>query len=76
MRSGILYAEPSFLEGMARVLDLGGTLEVYNTSANEALADLNALRSDWRALSEDFRHAIDAVVQSRDEGADVKLSKR
>ena len=27
---GIIYARPSFLEGMARVLDIGGTLEEYD----------------------------------------------
>ena len=28
--SRFVYARPSFIEGMARVLDLGGTLNVYH----------------------------------------------
>ena len=51
---GLLYATPSFLEGMARTLDLGGTFTDYNTSRCAAEADFLALRSDWRAVGEDF----------------------
>jgi len=32
----LLYARPSFLEGMARVADIGGTLQVYNESPTPA----------------------------------------
>ena len=34
--SSFLFAEPSFLEGMARVVDFGGTLNEYNRSATES----------------------------------------
>ena len=51
---GLLFATPSFLEGMARTLDLGGTFTSYNTSRSAAEADFLALRSDWRAVGEDF----------------------
>jgi hypothetical protein len=57
-RTGVLYAEPSFSEGVARALDIGGTLEEYNTSRSGDDADRNALRSDWRAVGEDLREAI------------------
>jgi len=51
---GLLYATPSFLEGFARVLDIGDTFTTYNTFADAREADFLALRSDWRAIGEDF----------------------
>lgn len=62
---GRLYAEPSFIEGMARVLDIGGTLQMYNTSATEQEADIAALKNDWRAVGEDIRSSISIYEQER-----------
>lgn len=56
--SGLLYARPSFMEGVARLFDLGGTLNEYNRSTTPEEADLLALRSDWEALGQDFRTVI------------------
>ena len=53
--TSFLFAKPSFLEGMARVLDLGGTLTEYNRSRSGSEADETALLSDWLALAEDVR---------------------
>ena len=53
-RSPLLVAEPSFLEGMARVVDLCGHLNEYNRSENPEQADRLALRSDWRAIGADI----------------------
>lgn len=53
-----LLARPSFLEGMARVLDLGGSLQVYNYSKDEEEADANAIYQDWLAVGEDLRFAV------------------
>lgn len=53
-----LFAEPSFLEGMARTLDLGNTLQKYNSSDTEEEADSEALKNDWRAVGEDIRSSI------------------
>ncbi len=33
--TGFLYAEPSSLEGMRRLIDLGGTMTDYNMSPND-----------------------------------------
>ena len=55
---GLLYATPSFLEGFARALDIGNTFTQYNTSENAREADFLALRSDWRAIGEDFENAL------------------
>ena len=64
----LLFARPSFLEGVARLLDFGGTLNEYNRSDMPEDADLVALRSDWEALGEDYRSALGLVV--RDAQAD------
>ena len=55
---GLLYAAPSFLEGLARSIDIGDTLTEYNTSESGAEADTRALRSDWKAVGDDLRQAI------------------
>lgn len=54
-----LYARPTFLEGMARVLDLSGSLTVYNFSETPEEADIRALRSDWEAIGKDLQRAIE-----------------
>jgi hypothetical protein len=55
--STFLFARPSFVEGVARVLDLGGTLNVYNISMTERQADFWAAYADWRGVGEDIRQA-------------------
>src|SRR5262249_12299375 len=56
--STFLFAEPSFLEGMSRVLDMGGTLNSYNTSELARQADIFAMSADWHAVGQDLREAI------------------
>ncbi len=55
--SKFLFADPSFAEGMARVLDLAGRLNTYNSSQTEKQADFWALYADWRAVGQDIRNA-------------------
>lgn len=50
-----LFAGPSFLEGVARVLDVGVTLQEYN---EEAHPDVNALKNDWRAVGDDLKSSL------------------
>lgn len=57
-----LFARPSFLEGMARILDLGNTLSEYNESLTPEEADTRALRADWKAVGSDIQRA---TVQAR-----------
>lgn len=54
----LLYARPSFAEGMARALDLGGTLNEYNRSMTGQQANDRALRSDFLAIGQDLGHAL------------------
>jgi hypothetical protein len=53
-----LFARPSFLSGMASVLDVGSTLRIYNESPNSAIADARAIHSDWCAVGNDIRFAM------------------
>jgi hypothetical protein len=58
-----LFARPSFIEGVARVLDLGGTMQVYNDCKTEKEADLKALKKDWQAVGEDILGAVESYGQ-------------
>lgn len=69
--SDFLYARPSFLEGVARIFDFGGTLNEYNDSPTGQEADAAAIRSDWEAIGQDMRAAIEAF---RREEADALMS--
>ena len=62
--SDYLFAQPSFLEGVARNLDLLGTLEVYNTANSAEDADRRAQREDVSALHNDMQRAMNKVLQS------------
>ena len=59
MRRGamFLFARPSFLEGWARVFDVGDTLTEYNRSLTPEQADYLAMRADWMAVGDDLRAA-------------------
>ena len=54
-----LFAMPSFLNGFSRVLDLGGTFDVYNENETGEKADCQALSSDWRQVGEDIYFAME-----------------
>ena len=56
-----LFSMPSFIEGVARILDFGNTLELYNESRTPQHADEEALFSDWMAIGEDMILAIQDV---------------
>lgn len=62
-----LFAEPSFIEGMSRVLDLGGTLNQYNTSVSGEIADIEAIRLDWEMVGNDIQAAIDVLASEQNE---------
>lgn len=52
-----LMAQPSFLDGMARVLDLGDTMTGYNYSQDGDAADHAAIWADWELIAADLRRA-------------------
>lgn len=62
----LLFARPSFVTGMARLFDFGGTLNTYNVSPSEAEADIRAIHSDWKAIGNDMRSALAAYKKQRE----------
>ncbi len=66
--STFLFARPSFIEGFGRILDVGGSLNQYNTDDD---ADTTAILMDWLAVSADFRKVflktIDAMAPEKAE---------
>lgn len=45
-----LFVDPSFLSGMATVMDIGGSLVMYNESESGTEADERAIASDWAVV--------------------------
>lgn len=60
-RSNFLFASPSFLEGVARILDFGATLNNYNYSQSDEEADTIALWMDWAMVGNDLRSAMKII---------------
>ena len=55
--SRLVYARPSFLEGVARIFDFGGTLNTYylvSSDEDPREVDARAIASDWEAVGKDF----------------------
>ena len=57
-RTGILFARPSFLEGIGRIIDFGTTLNIYNESDSTVMADVNAITSDWASVGDSLQSAL------------------
>lgn len=63
MRATYLFARPSFLTGIARLIDPFGILNTYNTSSSDWSADFKALYSDWKAVGEDLEFALQKYAE-------------
>lgn len=61
--SRFLFARPSALEGMARLVDFGNTLDFYHFSQTGEEADALALYADWCAVGHDVRKAIERLLK-------------
>lgn len=53
-----LFVQPSFLNGMARTLDIYATLTEYNKRTTEEEADARAFAKDAQAIREDMSKAF------------------
>lgn len=60
-----LYSRPSFLEGVARVVDFANVLQEYNASSTPEIADERATRADWKAVGSDMYKALEKVGINR-----------
>lgn len=56
--SSFLYARPSFIEGVARLIDFGNTLQEYNASLTGNQADVLATASDWGVVGDDLKNVM------------------
>jgi len=57
-RSDFLFATPSFIEGMGRLMDFANALTEYNTSRSTEEADRRATTQDWMAVGDEIRGAL------------------
>ena len=64
-KSSFLFARPSFLSGVASVLDLGGSLQIYNESKTPSEADGLAMRMDWLVVGDDIRGSMRKYEQQK-----------
>jgi len=55
-----LFSEPSATEGVARLFDFAGSLQIYNAHKTEAEADACELYHDWRAVGTDIMKAVES----------------
>lgn len=49
---------PGFLLGMATILDLGATIDIYNADKTPEEADFKAISSDWHATGDDLYESL------------------
>lgn len=49
---------PGFLLGAASVLDMGATIDIYNTDSTPEEADYKALASDWNETGKDLNRGL------------------
>ena len=54
------FTIPSFMDGMARTLDIGGTFDLYDEDEFDSPeeADGAALYSDWTMIGQDIEKAL------------------
>jgi hypothetical protein len=65
MTNLFLFGSFNFWEGMARVLDVGGTMVVYNESPTIEEADRRVLSSDWQAVGDDLRNTMTIYAEEQ-----------
>jgi hypothetical protein len=71
MVTDFLVARPSFLSGVCRILDLGATFNVYNSSRTPDEADLRAVYADWKVVGDDIFRALDGYAEQHPDQAQL-----
>lgn len=63
-----LFPTPNVWTGLGSMIDVCGTLNMYNFSPSDSKADYDALRSDWLAVGDYIAEAAmfqhDAIVRT------------
>jgi hypothetical protein len=62
VKSGFLFADPSFMSGAGRVMDLWAQFDDYNRSDTTAEADAKAIAADWLVVGQDISDAAEACI--------------
>lgn len=65
-----MFAQPSFLEGVARLFDFSNSLPEYNFSDLVIEADSWAITNDWMSVYEDIDSSFKIVSRLIDRGED------
>jgi hypothetical protein len=60
----ILFARPTFIEGVGRLVDIYGLLNQYSISASAEEADRKAIAADWNQVGLDIRTAANKELQA------------
>lgn len=68
--TNFLFADPDFVTGFATVIDFGGTLPVYNESANDLGADIRAIASDWAITGKDIKESVENFEKKERQAAE------
>jgi len=72
-RTDFLFSTPSFLRGIAKILDIHGiSSNIYNGSSSSAKADYEAISSDWKMVGKDMREALDEYKKEINKGTYTK----
>ena len=64
-----LFADPSFLSGIAAVMDITGSLVVYNRSESGLEADERAIASDWAIVGSHISAAAESLEKEKTQTA-------
>lgn len=67
-RFGFLFPKSSFLIGMGSVLNIAGSYSRFRDSLKDPDADAKALASDWEAIGNDFRAAMNGLDKTQEQG--------
>jgi len=59
--TNLLCPKPSFILGLATVLNIKGSFFDFNYSDSEEEADFNALKSDWAMVGQDLFNSMESV---------------
>lgn len=55
--SDFLFSTPSVIEGIGRIFDFSGSMQVYNECLTQQQADSLALFNDFKAIGKDIQNA-------------------
>lgn len=62
IKSNFLTPDENLLQGMASVLDIAGSLSIYNSSETGEEADAKAIANDWAMIGKDIATEIDKIA--------------